>query len=108
MTKRRRSMTERERALHALAGRYFPRVGDASEIHLGRAPEMLAPVMVTGLSADGMMVTVRILSREAVRMFGAVRVLSRFGDDGAGFYGSARQEQPDVLYYYIQFRPQPR
>lgn len=101
-------MPERERALHALAGRYFPRAGDASEIHLGRAPEVFAPVVVARLSADGMAVTVRILGREGTRVFGAVRVLSRKGDDGLGFYGSPTPGQPDVLAVYVQFRLQSR
>lgn len=106
--KRRRSMTERERALHALAGRYFPRVGDASEIHLGRAPNVFAPVVVARLSADGAVVTVRVLGRDGARVFGATRVLSRKGDDGEGFYGTPTPGQPDVLAFYVQFQPQPR
>ena len=96
-------MAERERALHALAGRYFPRVGDDAEIRIGRAPGLRAPVVVTRISADGMNVTVRVLGRDGAVTFGAQRVLSRKGDGGSGLYGNAMAGQPNILAVYVQF-----
>ena len=99
-------MSERARAMHALAGRYFPYVGDEAEYRT-TATNLSGAVMVTRLSASGNTITVRFLG-EGRRLFGAQRVLQRYSDEGAGRYGYPVPGQPDILAAYVQFWPQPR
>lgn len=99
-------MSERERALHALAGRRFPRVGGIGEYITSTAPGFTLAresVVVTDLSRDGHVVTVRFFGRDAVRLHGAFRVLRRYSDDGAGGYGSPAPGKPEIMACWVQF-----
>jgi hypothetical protein len=92
-------MPERARALHALAGRTFPRRGDFGTYYRG---DRTALVLVTDMAVDGSTVTVRFVGSAAVKEFGAFRVLTRISDAGNGCYGPSEHE---VHSEWAFFRP---
>jgi hypothetical protein len=88
--------------MHALAGKTFPRVGDTGT-YVAATGRHRAPIVVTDVSRTGDTVTVRFLGRDALRYFGAFRVMHRQEPDGApALYVHASSSPAEIDWAYFR------
>lgn len=101
-----RTMSERQRALYALAGRIYPRVGDRAEFRQDKIDAAFEDdadreVEVTHVSVSGQTIWARFMSGTGRRRYGDGP--HRFRRDSLHFYysnGSVREPVAGYLHFW--------